>query len=181
MFPSLSPRWRRLLSSFAYTALVAAVTALGYLTYRAVNEHPGTPDSGTEAETNTATPGIEVADFSARREKSSDAERLTVALRLRLRGRSVLDGYIFVLARNDHTSPKMWAVWPTQGPDGAVTAGGHFRGNNPVTGQEIRLTNGWSRVNAVLPHPFERPPFETVIVYVVSPKGEILLTRPFAL
>jgi hypothetical protein len=181
MPPSVSPRARRLLSSVGYAALVAVVTALGYLTYRAVNEHR-ISDAATEAENvGGSVPVIDVADFSARREKSSDSERLTISLRVRLTERGPLDCYLFVLARNDRTSPKLWAVWPTQGPGGAVTAGGHFRGNHPASGQPIRLTSSWARISATLPHPPELPPFETVMVYVVSPKGVVLLSRPFAL
>ena len=181
MLRSVSPRARRLMNSLGYSALVALVTALGYLTYRAVNEQR-VSEATPEAEGGAATvPAIEVADFSARREKSSDSERLAVSLRLRLTGRGALDCYLFVLARNDRTSPKLWAVWPTQGPDGAVTAAGHFRGNQPASGQFIQLTSSWTRISATVPHPPERPPFETVMVYVVSPKGEVVLARPFAL
>jgi hypothetical protein len=104
-----------------------------------------------------------------------------VSLRLRLNAAGNMDCYVFVLARNDQTTPKLWAVSPTQGPDGAITGGGHFSGNNPRAGQPVTLASGWTRITASLDHPPGQPPFDTVMVYVVSPKGEILLARPFAL
>jgi hypothetical protein len=180
MFQSLSPRWRRLLGSVAYALLITLVGGLGYATYRAVQEHRrGTDASGGAAA--GATPFIEIGNFSSRRERSTDAERLTVSLRLRLTAAGAADCYVYIFARNDHVSPKLWSVWPTQGPDGAVTAGGYFRGNNPSSGQAVQLTTGWSRLTATLDHPSGQPPFDTVMVYVVSPKGETLLSRPFAL
>jgi hypothetical protein len=89
--------------------------------------------------------------------------------------------YVFVLARNDHASPKVWAVWPTQGPGGAITGGGHFNSSNPAAGQAVTLDSGWTRIYAALDQPQGQAAFDTVMVYVVSPKGEVLLARPFAL
>ena len=181
MVESLSPRRRRLLSSLAYSALVALVAGLGYLTLNAISERRhGAEKSDTAAAAGTV-PLIDLANFAARREKSSDAERLNVSLRLRLTASSTVDCYVYVLARNDHVSPKLWAVWPTQGPGGAVTAGGHLGGSDPTTGQAVTLTPSWTRISATIDHPPGQPPFDTVMVYVVSPKGEILLSRPFAL
>ncbi len=182
MWQSLAPRWRRLISSVAYSALVALVSVLGYLTFRAVSERRhGTAASSDAAAGGETTPLFDVANFSARRERSSDGERLSVSLRLRLTRAGSVDAYVYVLARNDHVSPRLWAVWPTQGPGGVVTAGGHLRTHNPGSGEAVTLTPSWTRVTATLDHPSGRPPFDVVHVYVVSPRGEILLARPFAL
>jgi hypothetical protein len=189
MFESLPPRWRAIVNSLAYSALVALVIGLGYFTFCAVNERrhggeaAGRPPAGTssEAAEPSSLPLVEVDSFSTRREKSSDGERLQVALRLRLNASGSMDCYVFVLARNDHASPKLWAVWPTQGPGGAITGGGHFNGSNPAAGQAVTLESGWTRINATLDQPLGKPLFDTVMVYVVSPKGAILLAHPFAL
>ncbi len=181
MLGSLPPRWRRLLNSLAYGALVTLVAGLGYLTLQAINERRHRTN-GTEPMTESATlPLVDVANFSARRERSADVERLSVSLRLRLTAPGTVDCFVYVLARNDRVSPKLWGVWPTQGPSGAVTAGGHFGPINPESGAAVSLTSSWTRIAATIDHPPGRPPFETVMVYVVSPKGDILLARPFAL
>jgi len=181
MLRSLAPHTRRLLNSFAYTGLVAVVAALGYLTFYALNHrHDAESTSGTAAESAT-TPLFELSNFSVRLEKSSDAERLTIAVRLRLTATGSVDCAIYVVARNDHVSPKIWAVWPPQDAAGAMTAGGHFRGNNPTSGQNLQLTTHWTRVTATIDHPIGQPAFDVVTVYLVSPQGEILLSRPFVL
>jgi hypothetical protein len=178
----LSPRSRKLLNSIAYSALVALVTVLGYLTFRAVSERrhaaAGSEEATTEPET---TPLFDIANFAARQERSADAERLTVSVRVRLTKPGSIDAYVYVLARNDHVSPHLWAVWPTQGPGGDVTAGGHLRTQNPASGEAVNLSPSWTRITATLDHPPGRPPFDTVYVYLVDPNGEILLARPFAL
>ena len=178
----LSPRSRKLLNSLAYGALVALVTVLGYLTFRTVSERrhgaAGTAETTTEPET---TPLLDIANFAARQERSTDAERLTVSLRVRLTKPGSIDAYIYVLARNDHVSPRLWAVWPTQGPGGVVTAGGHLRTQNPPSGEALKLSPSWTRIIATLDHPPGRPPFDTVYIYFVDASGEILLARPFAL
>jgi hypothetical protein len=182
MSAPLSPHSRKLLNSVAYSALVALVTVLGYLTFRAVSEHrhsaAGSGDTTDESET---TPLFEIANFAARQERSTDAERLTVSLRVRLTKPGSVDAYVYVLARNDHVSPRLWAVWPTQGPGGVVTAGGHLRTQNPASGEAVKLSPSWTRITATLDHPPGRPPFDTAYVYLVDPDGEILLARPFAL
>jgi hypothetical protein len=182
MVQSLAPRWRRLINSVAYSALVALVSVLGYLTFRAVSErrHSTAPTSAAPA-AEESTPLFDIANFSARQERSAEGERLSVSLRLRLTRAGSVDAYVYVLARNDHVSPRLWAVWPTHGPGGVVTAGGHLRTHNPASGEAVTLTPSWARVTATLDHPSGRPPFDTVYVYVVSPRGEILLARPFAL
>lgn len=182
MFQSLSPRWRRFVNSIAYSALVALVTVLGYLTFRAVSQHRHAAASSSEATAQEdATPLFDISNFAARQERSTDVERLTVALRVRLTKPGILDAYVYVLARNDHVSPRVWAVWPTQGPGGGVTAGGHLRTQDPASGEAVKLSPSWTRITATLDHPEGRPPFDTVYVYIVSPSGEILLARPFAL
>jgi len=187
MFESLSPRWRAVVNSLAYSALVALVIGLGYFTFRAINERRAGEAAGSAAPGSVGEPAdastlplVELDSFATRREKSSDGERLQVSLKLRLSAAASVDCYVFVLARNDHASPKLWAVWPTQGPGGAITGGGNFSSSNPAAGQAVTLTSGWTRINATVDHPMGKPPFDTVVVYVVSPKGEILLTRPFA-
>lgn len=182
MFRTPSPRWRPVVNSLAYTGLVALVAGLGYLTFRAVNEHRHQTESNGEAAAEPSSVAlVDFDSFSTRREKSSDAERLSVSLRLRLTAPGTLDSYVYILARNDRVSPRLWAVWPPQGPDGAVTQGGHFRGTTPTTGEPVKLTPSWTRITASVDHPPGQPPFDTVMVYVVSPKGDILLARPFAL
>jgi hypothetical protein len=181
MFGNLSPRTRRLVNSLAYSALVTVVMGLGYLTFRVVSERRQAAENGDEATAEPAPiPLVDFDSFSTRREKTSDAERLSVSLRLRLTAPGTVDCYVYVLARNDHVSPKLWGVWPTQGPGGAISAAGHFRSNNPTTGSPVQLTSSWTRITATIDHPPGHPPFDTVMVYVVSAKGEILLARPFA-
>ncbi len=187
MFESLPPRWRPLVNSLAYSTLVALVIGLGYFTFLAISEHRhGTEAAGrsatgtTESSEPSPLPLVEFDNFSTRREKSSDGERLQVSLKLRLNAPAVMNCYVFVVAHNDHTSPKLWAVWPTQGPGGAITGAGHFNSSNPAAGQLVTLASSWTRINATLDQPPGKPPFDTVMVYVVSPKGEILLARPFA-
>jgi hypothetical protein len=181
MLESLSPRWRRLLSSVAYTALVAFVAGLGYLTFHAISERRGSTEGSpvTDAEGETI-PLVQFDGFTSRLERSSDAERINVSLRLRLTAAGSLDCQLYVVARNDHTTPKLWGVWPTQGPDGAITAGGHFRGG-AKSGEPITLTTSWTRISASILHPPGLAAYETVALYVIGPKGDILLARPFAL
>jgi hypothetical protein len=177
MFETGSRRPTRLRSSLPYAALVALAAALGYLTFRATQQ----PQGGTSLpEAAAPAPLIELTGFSARREKSSDAERLNVGMRLRLSARTPIDCHAYVIARNENVSPKLWVPWPEQAAS-ALTTGGHFRGSSPPSGQAIRLTSSWTRLNAAIPHPVGRPPFDTVTLYLVGPRGEILLERPFAL
>lgn len=178
MFQSLAPRWRRLINSLAYTALVAVAAGLGYLTFRAT-ERRNEPRPTSEVADITL-PLIDVSAFSARSEKSSEIERLNLSLRLRLTAHATVDCYVYILARNAHVVPKLWAVWPAQA-SAAVTAGGHFRGGSPPTGEPVQLTSSWTRVSATLQHPPGQPPFDTVTVYVLNARGEVLLERPFPL
>jgi hypothetical protein len=121
---------------------------------------------------------IEFDRFSARRERSAEGDRLTIALRLRTTMGVSLPCYVFVLARNDQVTPKVWAIWPPQPPGAAVTAGGHFNSTSPGTGQPVTLSDRWERITATIPHP-PGTTFDGVEVYVVDPDGRILLARPF--
>jgi len=177
MAATRSRRQKRVLSSVSYAALVALVAALGYLTYRATQQRHGRDQL---AEAVAPPPLIELSGFSARREKSSDAERLTVAMRMRLSTRTPIDCYVYIVARNERVSPRLWVPWPEDAAS-ALTTGGHFHGSNPPSGHPMHLTSSWTRLNATIPHPVGKPPFDTVTVYLVGRQGEVLLERPFAL
>ena len=182
MLDSLSPRWRRLLSSLAYSALVAVVAGLVYLTFRATTERHSTAEKSADMTAESETmPLVDFDNFSSRIERSSDSERISVSLRLRLTAAGSLACHVYVVAHNDHVSPKLWGVWPTQGPDGALTAGGHFRGSNSDSGEPVILIPGWTRITASIAHPPGQAPYEMVMVYVVGPTGNVLLARPFTL
>ena len=122
---------------------------------------------------------IEFERFSARRERSPEGDRLSISMRLRTSMSVSLPCYVFVVARNDQTSPKLWAIWPPQPAGPAITAGGHFHGNSPTSGFAVTLSDDWSRINATVPHPSGGATFDTVEVYIVDPEGRILLARPF--
>ncbi len=180
MWKSLPRRTHRVLNSVAYTALVALVAGLGYLTLRAVTERRANTLSA-EPVSESPMPLLEFRSFSSRRDWIGDSQRLHVSVRLRLTAPGTIDCYLFVLARNDHVEPKLWALWPADAATVALSAGGHFRASSPTAGQFATLTHSWSRVAAQFDHLPGRPSFDTVVVYVVSPKGEILFERPFAL
>jgi hypothetical protein len=116
--------------------------------------------------------------FSARRERSVEGDRFSVSLRLRTSASVSLPCSVFVVARNDTLTPKLWAIWPPQAPGPAITAGGHFHGGTPSAGHEVTLTDAWERVTAIFPNP-RGGSFDVVLVYVVDPVGRILLSRPF--
>jgi len=170
-----------LLYSLAYGALVIVVVGLGYWSFRVSYERRHASGQAGSAPTESiTTPLIEIASFSARHEKSSDAERLSISVRLRLTAPGSIDCRVYVLARNDHVAPRLWGVWPSQGA-GDVTASGNLRGGEPVNGEPVQLTSSWTRITATVNHPFGRPAFETATLYIVNPKGEVLLARPFVL
>jgi hypothetical protein len=122
---------------------------------------------------------IELDRFSARRERSAGGDRLSVSLRLRTSVSVSLPCYVFVVARNDQASPKLWAIWPPQPPGPAITAGGHFHGATPNAGYAMTLSDRWERLTATVPHPSSGSGFDTVVIYVVAGDGRILLERPF--
>ena len=178
----LSTRTRRALNSLAYGALVILVIGLAYLTFAVVRPQRAAspPDAGPAVPPPSA-PAIEVAGFWSRRDTSLNGERLTVSAKLRTTSPETVNAYVYVLVRNDQVSPRLWAVWPPQGAGSAVSAGGHLRSTDPTTGQPVTLTTRWTRVTATLEQAADRPPFDTALVYVLSPTGDILLARPFAL
>jgi hypothetical protein len=116
--------------------------------------------------------------FAARRERSDEEERLSISLRLRTSASVSLPCFVFMVARGDQATPRVWAVWPPQAQGVAVSAGGHFHGATPESGVAITLSDTWERVTATIPEPAAGD-FDTVIVYVVDPGGRILLARPF--
>ncbi len=124
---------------------------------------------------------IEVDRFSARLEKSDDKERLIVSFRLRSSLPEALGCYVFVVARADRATPKLWAIWPTQNPGLAISAGGNFHAAHPSSGHLLQLGDSWSRIDATLPRTVGQPPFDFAVVYVVAPDGNILLAHPFPL
>jgi hypothetical protein len=122
---------------------------------------------------------IEFDRFSARRERSAEGDRLSISLRLHTSMGVSLPCYVFVVARNDQVSPKLWAIWPPQPPGPAITAGGHFHGAAPASGYAVTLSDQWERINVTVPQPNGGATFDTVEVYIVDPDGRILLARPF--
>ena len=178
----LSRRTRRALNSLAYGALVVLVIGLAYLPFAVVRpQRDGSPHDAGPTPPPPGAPAIEAAGFWSRRDKSVGGERLTVSAKLRTTSPDTLSAYVYFLVRNDQVSPRLWAVWPPQGAGGAVSAGGHLRSTDPTTGQAVALTARWTRVTATLDQPADRPPFDTALLYVISPTGTILLVRPFAL
>jgi len=128
----------------------------------------------------TRKPGVDFDRFSALRERNPDGEQLRVSLRLRNNGGEELPCFVFVVARNEQSTPKVWAIWPPQASGSAVTSGGHFHGADPRAGYSIRLNGSWQRVTATLPYPVGSKPFDTVSVYVLGSDGKVLLARPFS-
>ncbi|MBI4514556.1 MAG: hypothetical protein HY699_01910 [Deltaproteobacteria bacterium] len=172
--------WRRAAHPAAFSSSLVVVLLLAYLALsRALD--PSHPGSGQIALEPAAPPAVEFDRFSARQERGANGERLNVSLRLRstLPGSGV--GFVFVVARNDHVTPRVWAIWPPQAYGQAITAGGHFHGSAPTSGEAIELSERWERLNAVIPHDPGQSPFDTVILYVVSPQGAVLLSRPFGI
>lgn len=138
-----------------------------------------TDDTAESAGTAPLAP-VEIDRFSARLEKSNEEERLTVSLRLRATGSEPLECFVFVVARAERGSPRQWAIWPAESPGMAISAGGHFHAAHPASGYPLSLARGWERIDAVLPHAADQPPFDSVSVYVVGANGNVLLERPFA-
>jgi hypothetical protein len=116
--------------------------------------------------------------FAIRRERSDEDDRLSISLRLRTSASVSLPCFVFMIARNDQATPRVWAAWPPQAQGLAISAGGHFHGATPDAGYAVTLSDTWERVTATIPQSTGTS-FETVIVYVVDPGGRILLARPF--
>jgi hypothetical protein len=123
---------------------------------------------------------IKFSRFSAHRERNEEGERLSISLRLRTELDEDFSCYAFVVARNDHVTPRIWSIWPAQAPGAVITAGGHFHGAEPRAGHHVELTDRWQRITATVPHPEGGDRFDTVVVYVLSTDGKVLLARPFS-
>jgi hypothetical protein len=116
--------------------------------------------------------------FAARRERSEEGERLSVSLRLRTSASVSLPCFVFIVARADQATPRVWTAWPPEAVGAAISVGGHFHGAKPDAGLPVTLSDSWQRITATMPEPASAD-FDTVIVYVVDPAGRILLARPF--
>jgi len=162
---------------FAALLLLVLIAALGIalVLRRSVFEDVDRPALAARAQHDA----IQFDRFSARLESSAEGERLSVSLRLRTSMSVSLPCYLFMVARNDQTTPKAWAIWPPQPAGPAITAGGHFHGAAPANGYALTLSDQWERVTATVTQPSSGVTFDTVEVYVVDPDGRILLARPF--
>lgn len=165
----------RLAALILVAVLVAGASAL--IVRRALREHDLEPG----ATLGSARQAVLFDRFTARRERGDDGERLSVSLRLRTSADVSLPCFVFVVARNDQTSPRLWAIWPAQPPGPAITASGHFHGAAPSAGSPVTLSDTWTRVRATIPSPAAGVAFDSVAVYVVDPSGRIVLARPFRL
>lgn len=160
---------------FAALVLLVLITALGV----ALVLRRSVFDDGDVVERARVHEAIEFGRVWARRDGNADGDWLTVVMRLRTTMSVSLPCYLFVLARNDQATPKLWGIWPPQTPGSAVSAGGHFNSSSPTNGQAVTLTDQWERIEATIPQPRGALPFESIEIYVVDPDGRILLARPF--
>jgi hypothetical protein len=151
--------------------LLALVTAVALRRSLIEDELPAAP-------VRTAHDAVQFDRFSAHRERSEDGERLSVSLRLRTSERVSLPCFVFVVARNDQATPRQWAIWPSQPPGPAITAGGHFHGATPTTGFSVTLSDQWERITATLPESADGG-FDMVVLYILDADGRTLLARPF--
>lgn len=168
---------KRLVGSLAYTALVAVVAALGYLTLRLAHQEP-LPEEPLPADLGAL---VEFQNFQARREKTDAGAQIHISIQLRTSASRPIPVQVFFLAKPSSPGSKHFGVWPTVGADGVVTAGGHVRGGSSSSAAELTLTRSWTRLLGAIPEPSPGPRFDTVVVYVVGPRGGVLLARPFAL
>lgn len=167
-------RRRDRLAALLLLVLIAAL-GVALILRRSVFEDPDRPAQWARPQHDA----IQLDRFSARLESSAEGERLSVSLRLRTSMSVSLPCFIFVVARNEQTTPKQWAIWPPQPPGPAITAGGHFHGASPAAGYSVTLSDQWERINATVSQPSGGVYFDTVEVYVVDPDGRILLAHPF--
>ena len=135
--------------------------------------------AAVDAAERSPAPVVEYAGFSARHERSADGDRVSVSLQLRATGAEEMPCFVFVVVRNEESSPKVWAVWPPQSAGDAISAGGYFHAANPSAGHALTLTPDWQRVTATVSETQSATPYDTAVVYVVAPSGSILLARPF--
>jgi hypothetical protein len=170
-------QYRAVIITLAVLAACVGMVRLFSARRQPIAASPPTPPAPAVARANA----VDFDRFSSFWERSPDGERLHVSLRLRTSGTLELPCFVFVLARNERSTPKTWAIWPPQPPGPVVTFGGHFLGNEPSKGQPVKLTERWERITAVLPALPGSPPYDTVLVYVLGESGRILLARPFRL
>lgn len=171
----MAERRERRARAVSVTLIVALAALAGFLFLERLVRMEMPP----KAEDHPA-PGEEVQfdRFSARVERAADGERLSVSLRLRTSVAEGLPCYAFVVARNAG-SPRVWSIWPPQPNGSVITAGGHFHGTDPSSGFSMTLTDAWQRITATVANPDGGASFDTVVVYVLSPSGTMLLVRPF--
>lgn len=169
---------RRAVRSWGVLAslLVLLVATLALLAAR--HQERLNSEAQAPAPTKPHAPSVEFDRFSAHRERSPDGERLSVSLRLRA-NQPGFACFLFIVARNDSADPKVWALWPSEASGSAMTSGGYFHGTKPSAGHALSLDESWYRVAATIDHPEGSPPFDTVVVYLLTPKGKVLLARPF--
>jgi hypothetical protein len=175
MLGSMGVARRDRIAALLLVVLVAALAAL--LAARRTLRDTGPPPV---ADARLQRDAVLFDRFTARRERSDEGDRLSVSVRLRTSASVSLPCFVFLLARGEQATPRVWAAWPAQSPGSAVSAGGHFHGATPDAGHAVTLTDSWERITATIPQP-PATPFDTVVVYVVDPAGRILLARPFRL
>jgi hypothetical protein len=160
----------------SFTLLVAVLSLAAFLFL----ERLVTLETPPQPESNVGTgDALQFDRFSARVERDDEGERLSVSLRLRTTAKEGLPCYTFVVARNDTASPRLWSIWPPQPAGPVITAGGHFHGTDPAAGFSLTLTDAWQRITATVSSPSGAQTFDTVVVYVLNPRGKVLLARPF--
>lgn len=168
---------KRLVGSLTYPALVAVVAALGYLTLRLAHRET-VPDEPLPADLGAL---VEVQNFRARRVETEAGRQIQISVQIRTSANWSIPVQVFFVAKPNSPGAKHYGVWPTLGADGVVTAGGHVRGGRSSSAAETTLTQSWTRLTGIIPEPTSLPRYESVIVYVVGPRGEVLLSRPFSL
>ena len=166
---------RDLVAALLLVALLAAVAGLVVARRTLLDEGP--PPAADPRQQRDA---VLFDRFAVRRERSDEGDRLSLSLRLRTSASVSLPCFVFLVARSDQATARLFAAWPAQAQGSAVSAGGHFHGARPESGYAITLTDTWERVTATIPQPAGAP-FDVVVLYVVDPNGRILLTRPFKL
>ena len=171
-----SPRHRRRKQLAAALIFICAVGLLGILSVKGSLWLRPAPSLQRAPRQHTA---VEFDRFSARRERSGEGGRLSVSLRLRGGLSDPVECFVFVVARNDHVSPRLWSIWPPQPTGSAISAGGHFHGASPASGHHLTLDGNWQRVTATVPRAIGTDAFDTVVVYVLQADGRVLLARPF--
>jgi hypothetical protein len=138
-------------------------------------------DESVEAPNAVAGEEVALDRLDAHLEKTDDQEQLRVTLRLRGLGTDPIECYLFLVARSENSASIQWAIWPPGSPGLAISAGGHFHAAHPASGHSLLLGDSWEHIDALLPLAADQPAYDSVVVYLVRPNGNILLERPFAL